>query len=67
MITRRAILLPGANYPDVARRSGHEIVELTDADHGLERAGDPVGSVDDLRTVISAVERFVGGLAERRE
>jgi hypothetical protein len=52
---------------DVARRSGHEIVELTDAHHGLELPGDPVGSVDALRTVIEAVDRFVGSLARDGE
>ena len=52
---------------DVARRSDHEVVELTDANHGLELTGDPVASVDALRTVIGAVDRFVAGLADQRE
>ena len=51
---------------DVARRSGHEVVELIDANHGLERPGDPLGSVDALRTIIGAVDRFVAGLSDRR-
>jgi len=49
---------------DVARRSGHEVLELTDANHGLERDGDPVGSIDELRVVIGAVDRYVRGIVE---
>ena len=44
---------------DAARRSGHDVMELTDANHGLELGGDPLGSIDALRTVIEAVDRFV--------
>jgi hypothetical protein len=45
-----------------ARRSQHQVVELTDADHRLERVDDPLGSIDALRTVIGAVDSFVAGL-----
>lgn len=45
--------------PVVARQSGHRVVELTDANHGLELDGDAVGSIDALRRVIDAVDRFV--------
>jgi hypothetical protein len=48
---------------DAARRSSHQVVELTEADHRLERVGDPLGSIDALRTVIDAVDRFVAALA----
>lgn len=43
----------------VARGSGHRVLELTDANHGLELEGDPLGSIDALRRVIDAVDRFV--------
>jgi hypothetical protein len=47
---------------DAARRSNHQVLELTDANHGLELGGDPLGSIDALRTVIAAVDRFVADL-----
>jgi hypothetical protein len=47
---------------DAARRSGREVLELTDANHGLELGGDPLGSIDTLRNVIEAVDRFVAGI-----
>jgi hypothetical protein len=47
---------------DAARRSGHQVMELTDANHGLELGGDPLGSIDVLRRVIEAVDRFVAGI-----
>ena len=48
--------------PDVAHRSKHQVLELNDANHGLELGGDPLGSIDALRTVIGAVDRFVEAL-----
>jgi hypothetical protein len=47
---------------DAARRSKHQVVELTDANHGLERVDDPLGSIDGLRTVIGAVDGFAAEL-----
>jgi len=47
---------------EAARRSGHEVLELTDANHALELGGDPLGSIDLLRRVIDAVDRFVAGI-----
>jgi hypothetical protein len=47
---------------DAARRSGHDVLELTDANHALELGGDPLGSIDALREVIAAVDRFVAGI-----
>ena len=44
---------------DAARRSGQQVTELTDANHGLELDGDPLGSIDALRRVIDAVDHFV--------
>jgi hypothetical protein len=46
----------------IARQSGHRVVELTDANHRLELDGDPLGSIDALRHVIDAVDRFVADL-----
>ena len=42
-----------------ARPSQVELLELPDADHGLELPGDPVASIDGLARVVAAVERFV--------
>jgi hypothetical protein len=47
---------------DAAATSGHRVMELTDANHGLELDGDPLGSIDVLRKVIGAVDDFVAGL-----
>jgi len=46
---------------DAAQTSGHRVTELTDANHGLELDGDPLGSIDALREVIGAVDTFVAG------
>ena len=47
---------------DAARQSGLRMLELTDANHGLELTGDPLGSIDALRRVIDAVDQFVAGV-----
>jgi hypothetical protein len=44
---------------ELARRVGHEVLELADADHGLQLAGDPGASVDLLGRVVAAVDAFV--------
>ncbi|MFD7592625.1 alpha/beta hydrolase [Kitasatospora sp. NPDC059812] len=46
----------------VAGSVGHEVLEVTSADHSLELADDPVGSVGVLRQVVSRLDRFVGSL-----
>ena len=48
-----------------ARRTGAELLEVPGADHGMEVDSDPVRSVEILREVTVAMERFVGGLAGR--
>ncbi|MFE5582259.1 alpha/beta hydrolase [Kitasatospora sp. NPDC056531] len=48
----------------IADSTGHEVLELPGADHGLERDEDPVGSVDILRQVVERLDRFVGSLAD---
>jgi hypothetical protein len=47
---------------EVARQSGHQVMELTDANHGLELGGDPLGSIDALRRVIEEIDDFVARL-----
>ncbi|MGW3044274.1 alpha/beta hydrolase [Kitasatospora sp. NPDC001159] len=49
----------------IADSTGHEVLELPGADHGLERDGDPLGSVDVLRQVVERLDCFVGSLAAR--
>ncbi|MFH8383179.1 alpha/beta hydrolase [Kitasatospora sp. NPDC018058] len=49
----------------IADSTGHEVLELSGADHGLEFDGDPLGSVDILRQVVERLDRFVGSLAAR--
>jgi hypothetical protein len=44
---------------ELARRVGHEVLELADADHGLQLAGDPGASLDLLGRVVAAVDAFV--------
>ncbi|MFJ9842925.1 alpha/beta hydrolase [Kitasatospora sp. NPDC101155] len=48
----------------IADSTGHEVLELPGADHGLERDDDPLGSVDILRQVVERLDRFVGSLAD---
>jgi len=47
---------------DAANRSGHQMLQLSDANHGLELDGDPLGSIHALRQVIEAVDHFVVGI-----
>jgi hypothetical protein len=47
---------------DVARASGLGVHTVTDGDHVLEIAGDPVRSVDALRTVVVAMDQFFSSL-----
>ena len=44
---------------ELARRAGHDVLELDGADHALQVAGDPLGSVDVLRRVAERVDSFV--------
>ena len=47
---------------EVARRAGHEVLELDGADHSLQRSGDPIASVGLLRQVTERVDDFLGRL-----
>ena len=47
---------------DVARRGGHEVLELEGADHSLQLPEDPLGSIDALRTVAERMDAFVAAL-----
>ncbi len=45
---------------ELARRAGHEVLEVDGGDHGLQIPGDPLASVDALRRVAERVDAFVG-------
>jgi hypothetical protein len=42
--------------------AGAQVLELAGADHALQLAGDPLGSIELLRQVTAAIEEFVAGL-----
>ncbi|MFH9348240.1 alpha/beta hydrolase [Kitasatospora sp. NPDC017646] len=46
----------------VADSTGHQVLELPAADHGLELPHDPIGSVDTLREVVARLDGFIGSL-----
>jgi hypothetical protein len=46
----------------VARRAGHEILEVEEADHALQIEADPPASVDSLRRVVERMDAFVAAL-----
>jgi hypothetical protein len=64
--TAAALLVGGTAdsmwVPDVASGSGHTVLEIPDAHHGLEIDDDPIASADILRQVVVAMDRFVGAL-----
>ncbi|MFF4378684.1 alpha/beta hydrolase [Kitasatospora sp. NPDC001547] len=45
-----------------ADATGHQVLELPAADHGLELPDDPLGSIDVLRQVTSRLDRFIAAL-----
>jgi pimeloyl-ACP methyl ester carboxylesterase len=47
---------------ELARRAGHEVLELEGANHALQIEGDPLASVDALRVVTARIDEFVSGL-----
>ncbi len=47
---------------ELARRAGHEVLELEGANHVLQIACDPLASVDALRRVVERIDAFVGAL-----
>ena len=47
---------------ELARRAGHEVLELEGANHALQMDGDPLGSIDALRRVVERVDVFVAAL-----
>jgi hypothetical protein len=47
---------------EVARRAGHDVLQLEGADHSLQIEGDPLASVDALRAVAARIDEFVSGL-----
>ncbi|MER7669713.1 alpha/beta hydrolase [Kitasatospora sp. NPDC096128] len=46
----------------VADATGHQVLELPAADHGLELPNDPLGSIDLLRTAIARLDTFLAAL-----
>ena len=47
----------------VSGLTGVDVVEILDADHGLEIPGDPIKSLEILRDVTGRIGLFVAGLA----
>jgi hypothetical protein len=43
----------------LARRTGHDVLELDGADHGLQLPDDPLASVEALRRVVERMDAFV--------
>lgn len=43
---------------ELARRSGHEVLELPGANHALQLDRDPLGSLDALRAVVARIDSF---------
>ncbi|MFD4654063.1 hypothetical protein ACFWP2_00385 [Kitasatospora sp. NPDC058444] len=50
----------------IAESTGHEVLDVPAADHGLELPDDPLGSIDVLRRVAARLDRFVASLAAGR-
>ncbi|MFI8457733.1 alpha/beta hydrolase [Kitasatospora sp. NPDC085464] len=50
----------------IAESSGHEVLEVPGAGHGLELPDDAVGSIDILRHVTARLDRFVAALGTGR-
>ncbi|MFJ9771887.1 alpha/beta hydrolase [Kitasatospora sp. NPDC101157] len=46
-----------------ADSTGHQVLELPAADHGLELPHDPIGSVDTLREAVTRLDEFIASLA----
>ena len=64
---RPALLIGGSAdetwVPDALPDHGLlEVVHLDGLDHGLERRGDPMASLDALRAVTARIDRFLGAL-----
>jgi pimeloyl-ACP methyl ester carboxylesterase len=47
---------------ELARRAGHEVLELEGANHSLQLEGDPLASIDALRRVVERMDAFVAAL-----
>ena len=47
---------------ELARRAGHEVLELEGANHALQIEGDPLASIDALRRVVERMDAFVAAL-----
>jgi hypothetical protein len=47
---------------ELARRAGHDVLELEGANHSLQIDGDPLASVDALRQVVERMDAFIAAL-----
>jgi hypothetical protein len=47
---------------ELARRAGHDVLELEGANHALQIEGDPLASIDVLRRVVDRMDAFVAAL-----
>ena len=47
---------------ELARGTGHEVLELEGANHAVQIEGDPLASVDALRRVVERMDAFVAAL-----
>ena len=47
---------------EVARRAGHEVLDVEGANHALQIEGDPLASIDALRRVVERMDAFVAAL-----
>jgi dienelactone hydrolase len=57
-------LYDGTLLDDLAARGRHDAVVVPGADHSLEVPGDAAGTVDALRTYLSALESFLARIAK---
>ena len=49
---------------ELARRAGHEVLELEGANHALQIEADPLASIDALRRVVERMDAFVAALGQ---
>ncbi|MDP1712663.1 MAG: hypothetical protein Q8K86_09430 [Candidatus Nanopelagicaceae bacterium] len=64
--TGKTLLIGGTvdDYWDsaIAKSSGHQVLEMPGAHHGLEISGDPVASVELLKEIVATITIFVESL-----
>jgi hypothetical protein len=50
-----------AKYVDAARARGNEVALLSDIDHGLEKPGDAIASIEAMKNVVERLSRWLDG------